>query len=123
MPALRLDLSRTSAGILRDGAITPLAATRPPPAVDGLSVGIAITDRPAPHAGERHPDGDELLHLIAGEAVVLIEQPGGEERVALRAGDACVVPRGLWHRVLPQGPITLLYVTPGPSTERRPLAP
>jgi mannose-6-phosphate isomerase-like protein (cupin superfamily) len=78
-------------------------------------------DRPPPHAGERHPDGDELLYLIAGNATVVIEHPEGEERVALEAGDACIVPRGLWHRVLFDAPVRLLYATPGPNKEWRPL--
>jgi quercetin dioxygenase-like cupin family protein len=117
-----LDLSQQSVGVLRNGVISLLASTRPPPAVDGLSIGVAITDRPAPHAGERHPDGDELLYMIAGEATVVLERTEGEELVALSAGTACLVPRGLWHRVIPRGEITLLYATPGPHTERRPLA-
>jgi mannose-6-phosphate isomerase-like protein (cupin superfamily) len=117
-----LDLSRQSVGVLRDGAIALLAATRPPPAVDGLSVGVAIADRPAPHAGERHPDGDELLYLIAGDATIVLERPEGEEHITLHAGAACIVPRGLWHRVIPRGEITLLYATPGPNNQRRPLA-
>jgi mannose-6-phosphate isomerase-like protein (cupin superfamily) len=117
----RLDLARQSVGILRDGAIALLGGTRPPPRVEGLSVGVAVMDRPPPHAGERHPDGDELLYLVAGSATVVIERSEGEERVALAAGDACIVPRGHWHRVLFDREVTLLYATPGPNTERRPL--
>ena len=119
--ATRLDLSKQSVGVLRDGSVALLANTRPPPRVDGLTVGIAAMDRPPPHAGERHPDGDELLHLIEGNATVLIEWPEGEERIALAAGDSCIVPRGLWHRVLFDAPIRLLFATPGPNKEWRPL--
>jgi mannose-6-phosphate isomerase-like protein (cupin superfamily) len=117
----RLDLARQNVGVLRDGAIALLASTRPPPRVDGLTLGIAVMDRPPPHAGERHLDGDELLYLVAGSATVAIERDEGEERVALAAGDACIVPRGLWHRVLFDRRVTLLYATPGPNNERRPL--
>ena len=60
--------------------------------------------------------------LIAGHATVLLERPEGEERIELTAGKALVVPRGLWHRVLPRGEVTLLYATPGPNNERRALA-
>lgn len=119
--ATRLDLAKQSVGFLRDGAIALLADTRPPPAVDGLSVGVAVMDRPPPHAGERHLDGDELLYLIAGRATLVLERAEGEERVELAAGGACIVPRGLWHRVVPHGEATLLYATPGPRNERRPL--
>jgi mannose-6-phosphate isomerase-like protein (cupin superfamily) len=116
-----LDLAGRSIGFGRDGAMRLLESTRPPPRIDGLSIGVAVTDRPAPHAGERHPDGDELLYLITGCATVLLERPEGEERIELAAGKACIVPRGLWHRVIPRGEITLLYATPGPSAEWRPL--
>lgn len=118
----RLDLTRQNVGVLRDGAIALLASSRPPPRVEGLTIGVAVMDRPPPHAGELHRDGDELLYLIAGRATVRIERPEGEERLVLTAGNACIVPRGHWHRVMPEGEITLLYATPGPNTERRPLA-
>jgi quercetin dioxygenase-like cupin family protein len=118
----QLDLARQNVGVTRDGAISPLTGTRPPPRIDGLTIGVFVSDRPAPHAGERHLDGDELLHLIAGKASVLLERPEGTERIELTAGGACIVPRGLWHRVIPNGEMTLLYATPGPSSEWRPLA-
>jgi mannose-6-phosphate isomerase-like protein (cupin superfamily) len=117
----RLDFAGRSVGVARDGAISLLPDVRPPPRIDGLSIGVAVMDRPAPHAGERHLDGDELLYLISGNATVLLERPEGEERIELAAGSACVVPRALWHRVIPRGETTLLYATPGPNTERRPL--
>lgn len=116
-----LDLSKQSIGFGRDGAISLLPDARPPPRFDGLSTGVAVMDRPAPHAGERHLDGDELLYLIAGRATILLERPEGVERFELAGGEACIVPRALWHRVIPNGRITLLYATPGPDTERRAL--
>ena len=120
MPTTALfDLAVQSVGFDRGGAISPLANTRPPPRIDGLSIGVAVMERPAPHAGERHMDGDELLHVVAGHATLLLERPEGEERIELAAGAACIVPRGLWHRVIPRGEVRLLYATPGPNTERR----
>jgi quercetin dioxygenase-like cupin family protein len=116
-----LDLALQGIGFGRDGTMRLLENTLPPPRVDGLSIGVAVMDRPAPHAGERHPDGDELLYLIAGRATVYLERPEGEERIELATGNACVVPRGLWHRVVPRGEIMLLYATPGPGAEWRPL--
>ena len=115
------DLAQQNVGVLRDGAIALLEHTRPPPRVNGLSIGVAVMNHPAPHGGERHADGDELLYLIAGSATLVLERPDGHERIELAAGGACVVPRGLWHRVIPHGEMTLLYATPGPNTERRPL--
>ena len=122
MPTTALfDLALQSVGFDRGGAISLLPNTRPPPRIDGLSIGVAVMERPAPHAGERHLDGDELLYLIAGRATVLLERPEGEERIELAAGGACVVPRGLWHRVISRGEVRLLYATPGPNNERRPV--
>lgn len=115
------DLSELTARVARDGAVSALRTTRPPPVVDGLSIGIARMSQPPPHAGERHLDGDELLYLIAGRALVVLETEAGEERIELVPGRAIIVPRGLWHRVVPQGEVALLYATPGPHNERRPL--
>jgi mannose-6-phosphate isomerase-like protein (cupin superfamily) len=47
---------------------------------------------------ERHPDGDELLHVLEGEVDVLVLKTRGRTRVKLTAGSVFVVPRGHWHR-------------------------
>lgn len=117
-----LDLSAVTLAISRDGSASVLAMTRPPPRIDGHSFGVAVTSQAPPHAGERHLDGDEVLLLIAGRAELLLERGDATERIALEPMRACIVPRGLWHRVLPHGEITLLYLTPGPNNERRALA-
>jgi mannose-6-phosphate isomerase-like protein (cupin superfamily) len=41
--------------------------------------------------------------------------------VELGSGQAIVIPRGVFHRVVPDGPIQLLHLTPGPRGEWRPL--
>jgi mannose-6-phosphate isomerase-like protein (cupin superfamily) len=116
------DLSEMTVWLDRAGAASVVRQTRPPQRLDGLTIGVAVMARPAPHAGERHPDGDELLYVVAGRANVLLECADGVQQIELGVGAACVVPRGLWHRVVPLGEVTLLYATPGPNTERRPLA-
>ena len=68
-----------------------------------------------------HPDGDELLYLVSGNVDVVLEEDGREERVELRSGQAFVVPRGLWHRVTLREPSQILYLTPGPGGQYRPL--
>lgn len=118
-----LDLTTLNVCLGPDGAAALVRFTRPPESRPGTTIGVAVTAQPPPHAGERHLDGDELLYLVAGRVELVLERPAGEERVVLSAGQAFVVPRGLWHRVLPRGEITLLYATPGPNNERRPLAP
>lgn len=75
--------------------------------------------RNAPHGGEMHPDGDEVLFLISGKIDVVLEQNDGETVVPVAPGQALVVPCGIWHRVLLREPSRLLYITPGPRAEWR----
>src|SRR5215475_14973446 len=128
-PAITLnrpfDLSEVVIGLHRDGSARPIPpAPGPPRRIDGLSVGAPVMTRPAPHDGEMHPDGDELLFVVSGRvAVVFLESAGPEQVVELAPGQAIVVPRGVWHRVHPQQPSQLLHITPGPGGEWRPLQP
>ena len=71
---------------------------------------------------EMHPSGDELLYLLAGELDVLPEEPGSERPVGLRGGQACLVPRGVWHRLVLRQPSDLLFIAPAHGTEHRPAA-
>lgn len=66
---------------------------------------------------ERHPAGDELLHLLEGEADVVTLTDDGPVRSVLRAGSIFVCPRGLWHQIVPRSPLSLLSATPGNDTE------
>ena len=87
--------------------------------VDGMVFGVAVMSENAPHGGERHLGGDEILYLIDGKArLVFTDDP--EPDVDLRPGDVIVVPRGLWHRVEILEPCHLVYLTPGHSNEVRP---
>ncbi|MHB8318956.1 MAG: cupin domain-containing protein [Acidimicrobiales bacterium] len=95
----------------------------PPPRVEGYVLGLTSLERSPPHFGERHPDGDELIYLTSGAVRVVIETPGGEQRHALRPGDALIVPRGFWHRIEVDRPARVLHLTPGASGEHRPATP
>ena len=68
---------------------------------------------------EMHPDGDEVLYLLSGALQVVIERPTGVHTTDLPAARACIVPRGVWHRLLVREPGELLFFTPGPRTEHR----
>ena len=70
---------------------------------------------------EMHPRGDELLYLINGALDAIFDEPGGERVVPLRCGDTCVVPRGVWHRLVVREPSELLFVTPASGTQIRPV--
>jgi mannose-6-phosphate isomerase-like protein (cupin superfamily) len=92
-----------------------------PPRIDGYTVGAPFMTADAPHNGEMHPDGDELLYLVSGAIQVWLELDGGDRTVDVEPGQAVVVPRGVWHRVLLKEPSRLVHITPGPGGDHRPL--
>lgn len=69
---------------------------------------------------EMHPDGDELVYLLAGAMEMLLEQPEGIQRVTLQGSGAVVVPRGVWHTARVHAPSRVLHVTRGGGTQHRP---
>jgi mannose-6-phosphate isomerase-like protein (cupin superfamily) len=93
----------------------------PPKRIDGLTIGAPLMTGPDPHDGEMHPDGDELLFLVSGKVTVVVEDQTPPRRVELAPGQAIVVPRGVWHKVLIDEPSQIVHVTPGPGGEHRPL--
>lgn len=92
----------------------------PPIPFDGVTFGVATMSENSPHGGEMHPDGDEILYLIEGRArVVFLDS--AEPDVVMGPGDGMVVPKGVWHRVDILEPCQIVYATPGPNNEFRPL--
>jgi mannose-6-phosphate isomerase-like protein (cupin superfamily) len=69
---------------------------------------------------EMHPHGEEILVLLGGRLTMVFEEGASERQVELEQGRACVVPRGVWHRVIVREPGTLLGITYGRGTEHRP---
>lgn len=98
-------------------ALVP-ARPDPPVPVNGFTFGVATMSESAPHGGEMHPDGDEVLYLISGRAKVILESDPVEELI-MEAGAGLVVPRGVWHRVEILEPCQIVYLTPGPNNEFR----
>lgn len=66
-----------------------------------------------PSPWERHPDGDELLHVLEGEVEVTVLTEGGAVQRPVSTGSIFVVPRGLWHRQFAQGSVLQFGATPG----------
>ena len=119
---LRFKLSDFAIGLSRDlSAFKVKEQADPPIPVDGMTFGITSMSENSPHAGEMHPDGDEVLYLISGRAnVVLLDNPQAD--VEMRPGDGLVVPKGRWHRVDILEPCQIVYLTPGPNNAFRPLS-
>ena len=120
--ATHFDPKSHSIGISRDLVATKVPDQPDPPVpVDGLTIGIATMSENSPHGGEMHPDGDEVLYLISGRAnVVFLDND--EQDIELLPGDGLVVPKGVWHRVDILEPCQIVYATPGPNNEFRPIA-
>ena len=93
----------------------------PPVPVDGATFGVATMSENSPHGGEMHPDGDEVLYLISGRIRVVFPDDPVDD-IEVQPGGGLVVPRGMWHRVDILEPSQIVYLTPGPNNEFRPLA-
>jgi mannose-6-phosphate isomerase-like protein (cupin superfamily) len=92
----------------------------PPERIDGMTLGIQMIHGDAPHAGEVHPDGDEILYVVSGRMEVTFDS-APTAPVVLGPGEGCVVPKGEWHRVHVVEPGVLVNLTPGPRGDHRPL--
>jgi quercetin dioxygenase-like cupin family protein len=107
--------------LLRDG--TSFTRAKQPgssPRFDGFTVASYVLTETPPHDGERHADGDELLLVISGECVAVLDTAdGGTEETPIRAGDAFLIPRNTWHRLVIDEPCHIVFVTPGPQMEHR----
>jgi mannose-6-phosphate isomerase-like protein (cupin superfamily) len=64
---------------------------------------------------ERHPSGDELVHIVEGAATFHILANDGPQSYALSAGMVVVVPQGQWHRFESLGGVSLISATPLPT--------
>jgi mannose-6-phosphate isomerase-like protein (cupin superfamily) len=124
-PGRRIDLAHEVVGLDgsdRHARLVEQQSGRPPRRIDGFTVGAPLITEDAPHDGEMHPDGDELLYLISGALIVTLELDEGDVVLDLAAGDAVVVPKGVWHKVTMREPGQLIHITPGPNGDARPLA-
>jgi mannose-6-phosphate isomerase-like protein (cupin superfamily) len=74
-----------------------------------------------PDEWEMHPAGEELLYLLGGALDIILQERRGERLIRLQAGEACIVPRGLWHRLVMHRPSDLLFCTPPHGTQHRPV--
>ena len=123
------ELGQAVAALHHDGTSEVIGfepGTKPPVRIDGFTVGAPLMERSAPHRGELHPDGDELLYLISGRVNVILDDGdeatvGTETVEALEPGQAFIVPQGVWHRVEVVEPSRFVHVTPGPRSAHRPL--
>jgi mannose-6-phosphate isomerase-like protein (cupin superfamily) len=73
---------------------------------------------------EMHPNGDEVVCLLAGQLVFILETDGKERRVTLdEVGQFVIVPQGTWHTANTNAVCRMLFITAGEGTQHRPCAP
>jgi mannose-6-phosphate isomerase-like protein (cupin superfamily) len=66
-------------------------------------------------AWERHPDGDELVYVVDGEATLQVGGASGTQSLHVDAGKLAIVRQGDWHRFHYPNGVTLMTITPGKS--------
>lgn len=73
---------------------------------------------------EMHPAGDEVLLLLSGRVLAVLEDPAGDtdETFPMEPGEAFVVPRGRWHRIEVVEPGQMVFITAGEGTEHKPIS-
>jgi mannose-6-phosphate isomerase-like protein (cupin superfamily) len=66
-------------------------------------------------AWERHPNGDELVHIVDGSCTVHLMTENGLESHAVSAGTVIVVPQNTWHRFHAPNGVSVVTATPTPT--------
>jgi mannose-6-phosphate isomerase-like protein (cupin superfamily) len=105
------------------GTIEPKGIRRAIPSVELLPVqldGRLVGHLTVEEVGERdewemHPHQDEMLYLIEGAIDVFLRADPDEEREKIRhvnQGEACIIPKGMWHRQVVVAPCKVLFLTP-----------
>jgi len=100
----KLDITDSTTEEEADAAVRMLSSVGP------CSLGVMRFSGQAPW--ERHPDGDELLHVLEGAIDLTVLTDDGTTELRLNAGSVFVCPKGLWHRQRAPQSVTLLYGTP-----------
>ena len=59
---------------------------------------------------EMHPEADELIFVVSGAIDVILQEGDSEQVIPVVAGEAAIVPRGVWHRLVMRKPGKLLFV-------------
>lgn len=69
---------------------------------------------------EVHPHGDEIVCLLSGAVVLVLERGAAREEIPLGTGGAFVlVPKGVWHTAKVAEPSRMLFITAGEGTQHR----
>jgi mannose-6-phosphate isomerase-like protein (cupin superfamily) len=64
---------------------------------------------------ERHPKGDEIVHILDGGTTLTIMMEDGPQSFEMTAGMMIVIPLGHWHLFQAPDGVTLMTITPQPT--------
>jgi mannose-6-phosphate isomerase-like protein (cupin superfamily) len=71
---------------------------------------------------EMHPAADEVLLLVSGALEIVLDEGATQRVIALTAGQAAIVPRGVWHHLEMREPGRLVFVNSRTGMQSRPRA-
>jgi mannose-6-phosphate isomerase-like protein (cupin superfamily) len=90
--------------------------------LDGRLVGVlSVQSLGVRDEWEMHPQQDELLYLLEGAIDVFFRadlEATEEKTVQFREGQACLIPKGMWHRQVVVAPCKMLFLTPETTIHR-----
>ena len=105
-PVLR-DRTRYTSEVDAEAAFATLAPFRD----GGIFAGSFSGESP----WERHPNGDELVHVLDGATTLTIIIDDAPQVFEMTGGMLVVVPQGCWHRFQSPDGVTVLTMTPQPT--------
>lgn len=96
-------------------------------AAERLAAGVVILNPGAGHTRHNHPGVEEILYVISGTGVQMVEDAAGQPvRRPVQAGDLVQIPPDVYHETINSGwePLRLLavYAPPGPEALLRAMA-
>ena len=66
-------------------------------------------------AWERHPQGDEIVHIVEGKTTLYLITAEGRQSLVLKAGMLVVVPQNAWHQFVAPDGVSVMTATPQPT--------
>jgi quercetin dioxygenase-like cupin family protein len=66
-------------------------------------------------AWERHPQGEEIVHILEGMTTLHLITAEGRQSLTLKAGSLVVVPQNAWHQFEAPDGVLLMTTTPQPT--------
>lgn len=97
----------TTPDAAREKAFTRLASYRDGAMFAGRFAGTS--------AWERHPQGEEIVHILEGAATLHLMTAQGQHSVALKAGMIAIVPQNMWHQFEAPDGVCVMTTTPQPT--------